>query len=86
MWRLIRATPPGQDVYITNQMFHGVGPMMMRNPRMFPGWAAAFTIFFPSNVVEGRRVFFTESDPEVVEAMRNGKRTATLIVAKQPSQ
>lgn len=81
MRRLIRTTPAGQDVYITNQVFHGVGPMLMRNPSMFPGWAAAFTIFFPSNVVDGRRVFFVEADSEVRAATRDGRRTATLIVA-----
>lgn len=82
MWRLIRATPAAQDVYITNQIFHGVGPMVIRNPKSFPGWAAAFAIFFPSNIVEGRRVFFVEADREVFEATRDGRRTATLIVAK----
>lgn len=80
MRRLIRSTPQGQDVRIQNQVFHGVGPMMIRNPKMFPGWAAAFTIFFPDNVVEGRRVFFVEADSEVRDATRSGKRTATLIV------
>jgi hypothetical protein len=82
MWRQIRATPADQDVYITNQIFHGVGPVVIRNPKTFPGWAAAFAIFFPSNVVEGRRVFFVEADPEVFAVTRNGRRTATLIVAK----
>jgi hypothetical protein len=47
---------------------------------MFPGWAAAFTVFFPSNVVEGRRVFFVEADADVRNAAKDGKRTSTLIV------
>jgi hypothetical protein len=81
MRRLVREAPPGEDVYISNRMFHGVGPMLIRNPQMFPGWAAAFTVFFPSNVVEGRRVFFVEADADVRDAAKDGKRTSTLIVA-----
>jgi hypothetical protein len=80
MWRLIRAAPVGQDVYIPNQVFRGVGPMLIRNPRMFPGWAAAFTVFFPSNVVEGRRVFFIEPDSDVRNAAKDGRRTRMLMV------
>jgi hypothetical protein len=80
MRRLIRATAAGHDVFITNRVFHGVGPMLIRNPKVFPGWAAAFAIFFPSNVVDGRPVFFVEADTEVRDAARDGRRTASLIV------
>jgi hypothetical protein len=58
--------------------------MLIRNPKMFPGWAAAFTVFFPSNVVEGRRVFFVEPDSDIRAAVRDGRRTGTLIVANTP--
>lgn len=83
MRRLIDAAPAGHDVYITNRVFAGVGPLMIRNPQLFPGWAAAFAIFFPDNVVDGRRVFFVVPDAEVRAAARNGKRTSTLVVAPE---
>lgn len=81
--RQIDAAPAGRDVYIVNRVFRGVGPLMIKNPHLFPGWAAVFTIFFPDNVVDGKRVFFVVDDPAVLEAARHGRRTATLIVAPE---
>jgi hypothetical protein len=81
--KLVDAAPAGQDVYIANRVFTGVGPLMIKNPHLFPGWAAAFTIFFPENIVDGKRVFFVADDPVVLEAARHGRRTATLIVAPE---
>jgi hypothetical protein len=80
----IASAPAGQPVYIPNQPFGGVGPLLVRNRRLFPGWAGAFVVFFPDNVVDGRRIFFVEPDADVVAATQAGKRTATLIVPPSP--
>jgi len=77
----IETAPPGTDVYIPNRPFKSIGPMMLANQKAFPGWAALFTILFPANVVDGRRVFFIEPDPLVVAAVANGNRTAGLLVS-----
>lgn len=81
MDEMIHSAPPGEDVYIANQVFRGVGPMVVRVPRNFPGWAALFVVYHPSNVVEGRRVFFVEPDDEVRAAAADGIRSATLLVS-----
>lgn len=39
-----------------------------------------YVIFFPSNVADGHRVYFTERNSAVVDAARKGRRTADLIV------
>lgn len=77
----IAATPPGEDVYLQNQTFRGVGPFVVANPVAFPGWAAVFAVFHPTNVVDGRRVFFVEADAEVRAAAAHGRRSAPLIIA-----
>ena len=72
----IDAQPIGGTVRITNQTFE---PLPLP-PVMFPGWAAAFTIFFPDNTVDGRRVYFVESNPGVVRAMEGRGRMDALLV------
>jgi len=57
-----------------------MGPFITPHLELFPGWAGVFTLFFPSNVVDGRRVDFVVADPTVIEAHRSGKRTAGLLV------
>jgi hypothetical protein len=67
-------------VYIPNKLFLSVGPMIAADPVTFPGWAAIFTIFFPSNVVDGKRVHFIVNHPEAVAAAMRGRRTAELVI------
>jgi len=77
-WR-IDNTPPNQDVYIENRRFAALGPLNI--DEWVPGWAAVFIIFFPENTVDGKRVYFVESNPKVVQAAQRGKRSRTLLVA-----
>jgi hypothetical protein len=80
----VAETPRGGEVYIPNRPFRAVGPLYVANQVAFPGWAAVFTIFFPSNVVDGRRVYFTVEDFFVASAAKRGKRTADLVVLVEP--
>jgi hypothetical protein len=80
----IAAAPPGQDVYIVNKRFNSVGPLFVNLPARFPGWAAVFSIYFPANVVDGRRIYFVDRNPNVIDAAGYGRRTATLLVAAPP--
>jgi hypothetical protein len=75
--------PPGEDVYIPNRVFGGVGPFVIAVPTNFPGWAALFAIYHPTNVVDGHRVFFIEPDARVRAAAQRGLRTAVLVVAPE---
>jgi hypothetical protein len=79
----IDAAPPGSAVYIQNRQFLSVG-LLLRKMTIFPGWAGVFTIFFPDNTVDGRRVYFV-SDEAVVAAGRRGRRTASLLVPSAPA-
>ena len=79
----IDSAAPGADVYIENRPFAAIGGMLQRRLDLFPGWAGVFVIFFPENVVDGRRVRFI-SAPEVVAATHHGVRTATLLVTEKP--
>jgi hypothetical protein len=81
MQGLLRAASPGTDLYIQNEPFQGVGPLALANPSIFPGLAALFVVYYPSNVVDGRRVFFVEPDADVRDAARRGVRSQTLLVA-----
>jgi hypothetical protein len=82
----IEAAPPGADVFLLNlrdQLFAAGYPVagpLAQGQEAFPSRAALFTIFFPENEVAGRRIFFLESDPDVLAAARSGRRTATLLV------
>lgn len=77
----IAAGRPGGDVYVQNRPFLGMGPFITPLQEVFPGWAGVFTLFFRSNVVDGRRVYFVVPDPKVIAAHRSGKRTADLLVS-----
>ncbi len=68
------------NVYIRNDLFRSVGPMLVGYLPGFPGWAAIFTIYYPDNVVDGKRVYFVTDDPMVVTETSNGKRTRGLFV------
>ena len=74
----VHAAPRGGDVRLEPRPFESVGRLV--TPAMFPGWAAVFSIFFPHDRVHGRRVSFVTSDPEVLAAARDGRRSATLLV------
>ena len=76
----VSASAPAAAVYIRNQTFHSVGNLLVLDPASFPGWAAVFTFLFPSNVVDGRRVYFVVDDPAVRAAAGSGKRSAGLLV------
>ena len=75
-----RETPAGQDLYLFNGTFQSVGPYFYTR-REFPGWAGFFSIYFPSNTIDGHRVFFVEPDPDVREAHRHARRLAGVLVA-----
>jgi hypothetical protein len=68
--------PPGGTVRIPNRAFLHL-PLP---PVQFPGWAAVFTIYYPDNVVDGRRVQFVERDLKLIETLRSGRRTGSLLV------
>jgi len=76
----IAAAPRGQAVSIKNVSFAATGFLIMADGRGFPGWVAVFEIFFPENVVDGRRVFFVTDDPAVEAEATPGSRMASLLV------
>jgi hypothetical protein len=82
MRRDIVAAPPGGLAVLRNRNFGPSGVGMP--PQIFPGWAGAFVVFHPQNEVAGRRVLFVDPRPVVLDATRNGRRTAGLIVAAPP--
>jgi hypothetical protein len=71
------ALPPGARVYLPLTAFY---PAQLPS-QMFAGTAAAFLIFFPTDRVDGREVRFVERSPEVLDVLRRGRRTATLVVS-----
>jgi hypothetical protein len=74
----IDAQVAGTDVYIDNR---GFAPFPGGVPKpQFPGWAAAFVIFYPDNTVAGRRVHFVDPQVAVCIASARGKRSRGLIV------
>lgn len=82
----IERAPPGSTVFIDNQQpfSHGVFESIWesRSDR-FPGLAAVFVILYPDDVVEGRRVYFVEKDPERLATLqrRYDSRIARLVVS-----
>lgn len=76
----VRAARPGEDVYVDNRPFKSIGMLLVTVPYRFPGWAAIFAVYFPDNVVDGRRVRFLERDPVVVQWAEKGPRTAGLLL------
>ena len=78
--RQVAAVPAGDVVYIPNQPFRAIGTLYVLNQVAFPGWAAVFCIYSPSNVLYDRRVFFVVKDPLVAAVAKKGRRTADLIV------
>jgi hypothetical protein len=72
----IYGVPRGATVRIRNRHFK---PLPL-SAAAYPGWAATFTIFFPDDVVDGRRVVFVEPRPAVRDTWSRGLRTSTLLV------
>ncbi len=79
--RFVTEAAPGEDVYIENQQFRGVGPFVLMNPQNFPGWAGLFAVYHATNIVDGRRVFFVEADRHVLAKAQLGVRSAPLLVS-----
>src|SRR5262249_32768975 len=80
----IRAHPSGDEVYIENSEVPGyvLGPMLHHSE--FPGLAGLFVIAYPTNIVDGRRVYFVEHHPLVLAMSRDpatNHRLAGLLVA-----
>jgi hypothetical protein len=71
----IDAQPPGTTVRIKNAPFP---PIPLQT--FVPGWAGAFTIFYPDNVVDGRRLEFVEPGKHVFAAHRHGRRIRHILV------
>ncbi len=67
--------PPGATVRITNVQFKAF-PLYV----FVPGWAAAFTMFNDSDMVEGRHVVFVESNPNIIRSHGDGRRIGRLLV------
>jgi hypothetical protein len=82
---LARSAPPESDVFIENQTFVSVGPLLTGSRDKFPGVAAVFTIYHPTDLIAGRRVRFVD-DPAVLEAVRADRRTGALLVAPDAVQ
>jgi len=81
--RRAHAAHPGEPVYIPNRRFQGWRGLVSRED--FPGWIAAFVLAHPSDSLEGRRVFFVESDESLVEFLRKdpNARVAGLVVTPE---
>ncbi len=75
------ATPPEQPVYIPNLQFRSVGPLV--NARWFPGQAAAFIAFVPTNAVDGRPIRFVTHNENGLMARFDGGRAAEVVVGPE---
>jgi hypothetical protein len=75
------AAPPGATVRIPNRAFPQASLFIAFRPEIFPGTAALFMIFSPTNEVEGRTVLFEAQNPRVLGAREAGGRITTLLVA-----
>jgi len=73
-----RATGP--TAVLQNSPWNAGGPLLGVRPESFPGRAAAFIVYFPDDVVDGRAVRFVAPANEVATAQRVGGRIAGLLV------
>ncbi|MBN1663349.1 MAG: hypothetical protein JW943_07105 [Deltaproteobacteria bacterium] len=80
--KTIRDYPEGTSVFIDNTM-HDRFLLIFLSPVDFPGKAAIFSITYPTNTVEGRRVYFVERDCHVADQNIEKKRwrISSLIVS-----
>ncbi len=72
--------PVGETAYLENRPFPLVLPLTPAAE--FPGWAALFVIFFPTNTVDGRPVRFLAQDEATLAATRAGGRIAEVLVPR----
>ena len=82
--RRAHAVPPGAPCYIPNQKFQDWG-VVVAPEEEFPGWAAVFVLTHASDSVDGRRVFFVESNEKLVALLRRNPtaRIARLVVTPE---
>jgi hypothetical protein len=76
---LARHTGEG-DIYIPNRPFSVF--IWGYTPDHFPGLAALFVVIYPSNIVDGKRVYFVDESAEVVQKAQaqTGARISKLLV------
>ena len=79
----VASSTPGSEVYLQNYPFStraGFGK------GQFPGWAALFLIEYPDNTIDGRRVYFVDSSPNMQRLLtiHEDSRLADLIVSEFP--
>jgi hypothetical protein len=80
--KTIRTYPEGSSVFIDNTMSDHFS-IFLPSDNDFPGKAAVFSIKYPNNTVEGRRVYFVEKDCRVADKNIEKKRwrISSLIVS-----
>ncbi len=80
--KTIRAYPEGSSVFIDNTMNDHFS-IWFPSDTDFPGKAAVFSIRYPNNTVEGRRVYFVEKDCRVADKNIEKKkwRISSLMVS-----
>jgi len=83
--RTLEGRALGAKVAIPNGRFQSIGVYLVNFPIEFPGWAGVFMIAYPSNTVDGRRVYFGERDQEVLEALtrRTDTRISRLLIGRE---
>ncbi len=74
----VAGSAPGSAVYIPNHGFLAAGWMVGQT---FPGWGAIYTVFFPTDEVDGRRVRFVAENAARLAQLRPGTRAAAMYVA-----
>jgi hypothetical protein len=82
MRTLAHQVPEGELVYIPNLLFQSVSPLFFSR-RGFPGRAGLFSIYFPNQMIDGRRVVFIEADAGTRAALRNARRLTGALVAPE---
>jgi len=80
--KTIRAYPEGSSVFIDSKMNDHFS-IFLPSDTDFPGKAAVFSIQYPNNTVEGRRVYFVEKDCRIADKNIERKkwRISSLIVS-----
>ncbi len=80
--KTIRAYPKGTSVFMDNKMIDPI-PLFSPTDTDFPGKAAIFSIKYPDNTFEGRRVYFVENDCRIADKNIEKKnwRISSLIAS-----
>jgi hypothetical protein len=76
----VATRPPGATVIIPNESFFPAGLL----GDQFPGTAGLFIIYFPSNVVDGRYVYFGVTPTVWRAAAPRSSRLASLLLPTMP--